>query len=133
MSHEQLIAQAPAVDFDPLRRGYRAARWGLSVIVFAVIGGGVWAAIAPISGAVIAVGAVKVDTNRKTIQHQEGGIVKAILVRDGDRVAAGQPLIVLDDVKVDSSYMSLRMQLDAELARSGRLTAERDLSTQVIF
>jgi hypothetical protein len=52
--------------------------------------GGGWMALAPIAGAVIAQGAVKVDMNRKTVQHQEGGIVKEILVRDGDRVQQGQ-------------------------------------------
>src|SRR5206468_5353319 len=56
---------------------------------------GIWSLLAPLSGAVIAPGFVKIDLNRKVVQHQEGGIVSAIRVRDGDRVKAGQELIVL--------------------------------------
>ena len=63
------------------------ARWiiraGLTVIIGGVLAFGGWAALAPLSGAVIAPGYVKVDLNRKVVQHQEGGIVRAIRVRDG--------------------------------------------------
>ena len=59
------------------------ARWiiraGLSVIVAGMLALGGWAALAPLSGAVIAPGYVKVDLNRKVVQHQEGGIVREIL------------------------------------------------------
>ena len=64
------------------------ARWiiraGLSVIVAGMLALGGWAALAPLSGAVIAAGVVKVDFNKKVIQHSTGGIVKAVLVRDRD-------------------------------------------------
>ena len=58
-----------------------------------------WAASAPLAGAVIAPAQVKVELNRKTVQHQEGGIVREILVREGQRVRAGDPLVVVGDLR----------------------------------
>jgi HlyD family type I secretion membrane fusion protein len=110
-----------------------STRAGLIVIVLAFVAAGGWMALAPIAGAIIAQGAVKIDMNRKTVQHQEGGIVKEILVRDGDRVRQGQPLIVLDDVRVDAAYDSLKTQLDSELARNARLSADRMLANSLVF
>jgi HlyD family type I secretion membrane fusion protein len=110
-----------------------AIRIGLIIIVLGFVFGGGWMALAPIAGAVIAQGAVKVDMNRKTVQHQEGGIVKEILVRDGDHVQQGQTLLVLSDVRVDAAYDSLRTQRDSEQARHARLLADRSLATQIAF
>ncbi|HTS54204.1 MAG TPA: HlyD family type I secretion periplasmic adaptor subunit [Burkholderiales bacterium] len=123
----------PPIETDDIENGRRIIRAGLVVIAVAFLGVGGWMAAAPLSGAVIAPGVVKVDTNRKTVQHQEGGIVKKILVRDGDRVKAGQTLIVLDDVRVDAALDQTRTQLDAELARNARLTAEGSLADAVAF
>ena len=100
-------------------------RAGLLILAVAFLGGGAWVTFAPLSGAVIAPGFVKIDLNRKPVQHQEGGIVKQVLVRDGDRVREGQPLIVLDDVRVDAQVELLKKQLDAERVRAARLEAER--------
>ena len=122
----------PAQDASPWQGLHDAAnvdfyiRAGLFVILALFGGLGAWAAIAPLSGAVIAVGVVKVDTNRKTVQHFEGGIVKEILVRDGDHVQSGQTLVVLQDERVGSTRDYLQGQLDSELARAARLQAERD-------
>ena len=103
----------------------RQVRAGLIVIALAVVGGGAWMAFAQLSGAVIAPGFVKIDLNRKVVQHQEGGIVKQVLVRDGERVKAGQALIVLDDVRVDAQVEQLRKPVDGERAHTARLEAER--------
>jgi epimerase transport system membrane fusion protein len=124
---------APPLEADDTENGRRIIWTGLIVIAVAFLGVGGWMAVAPLSGAVIAPGVVKVDTNRKTVQHQEGGIVKKILVRDGDRVKVGQTLIVLDDVRVDAALDQTRTQLDAELARSARLTAEGSIADAVAF
>ena len=104
---------------------------GLSVIVLGVAGLGAWATFAPLSGAVIAPGFVKVDMNRKVVQHQEGGIVKQVLVRDGDKVQLGQVLLILDDVRVDATVDLLRTQLDGERAKAARLEAERSLAASI--
>ncbi|HSJ97430.1 MAG TPA: HlyD family type I secretion periplasmic adaptor subunit [Myxococcota bacterium] len=101
------------------------ARAGAAVIVLSVAALAGWAALAPLAGAVVAPAHVKVDLNRKVVQHQEGGLVRAIHVRDGDRVREGQALIVLDDVRIDAQLELLRTQLDAERAKAARLEAER--------
>jgi HlyD family type I secretion membrane fusion protein len=103
----------------------RVVRAGLLAMALGAGALGAWAALAPLSGAVIAPGFVKVDLNRKLVQHQEGGIVRAVLVRDGERVQAGQALVTLDDVRIDAQLDLLRTQLDAEQAKAARLEAER--------
>ena len=70
---------------------------GGAVVAVFVGGFGVWAATAPLESAAIAPGVVGVSGERKTVQHLEGGIVADILVADGETVAAGQPLVVLDE------------------------------------
>jgi HlyD family type I secretion membrane fusion protein len=87
-----------------------------------------WAAIAPLSGAVVTVGLVKTESNRKAVQHPEGGIVKAVLVRDGDRVRAGQALIELENVGTDSSFQLLRELVVFETLKRARLDAEQQLA-----
>lgn len=123
----------PAIDPESAADAWPVVRAGLLVILIFFVLGGAWLIFAPLAGAVIAPGAVKVDLNRKTVQHQEGGIVKEVRVRDGDRVAAGQVLIVLDDVRVDASLELLRAQFDSERARHARLTAERLLAAKIDF
>lgn len=92
-----------------------------------------WAGLAPLSGAVVAEGVVKADGNRRTVQHQEGGIIKQILVKDGDQVKAGQALMTLDDVRTDANFSSLTTQVEAQRAKAARLTAERDFAPQPDF
>jgi len=94
---------------------------------------GTWLALAPLSGAVIAPGFVKVDMNRKVVQHQEGGIVKQLLVRDGEHVRQGQVLVVIDDVRLDATLDLLRTQHDGERAKVARLEAERAILPAVAF
>jgi epimerase transport system membrane fusion protein len=113
--------------------GKRVARLGLLLIAAAVLALAGWAIVAPLSGAVIAAGFVKVDLNRKVVQHQEGGIVRAIRVRDGDRVRQGQELVVLEDVRIQAQLDLLRTQLDAEHAKAARLEAERAYAPQPVF
>ena len=109
------------------------ARAGVLAIGLGVAAFGAWAAFAPLSGAIIAPGYVKVDLNRKVVQHQEGGTVRAIRVRDGDRVEQGQELMVLDDVRIDAQLDLLRTQLDAERAKAARLEAERAYAAKPVF
>jgi len=108
-------------------------RAGLLAIGLGAAAFGAWAAFAPLSGAIIAPGYVKVDLNRKVVQHQEGGTVSAIRVRDGDRVKQGQELVVLDDVRIDAQLDLLRTQLDSERAKAARLEAERAYAAEPIF
>ena len=97
------------------------------VLLMACLLGGIggWAATASISGAIIAQGAVTVDTNSKSVQHPEGGVVGAILVRDGDSVKAGDVLLRLDDTVLRAGLMGVDHQLVAQQARRARLDAEQ--------
>ena len=121
------------MELDAGHEMQRMIRFGLAVIVVGLGGVAAWAVLAQLGGAVIAQGYVKVDMNRKVVQHQEGGIVKEIKIRDGERVAAAQPLIVLEDVRVDATFDLLRQQLESERAKSARLESERLLAPRVIF
>jgi epimerase transport system membrane fusion protein len=124
---------APRDELDLRPYIARIVRSGLLVMVAGAGALGAWAAYATLSGAVIAPGFVKVDLNRKVVQHQEGGTVREIRVRDGDRVRQGQPLVVLDDVRVDASLEMLTLQLDAERAKASRLMAETAYAARVTF
>ena len=109
---------------DELRRQIRDLLIPLAAV--AVLGG-LWTATAPLSGAIVAPAQVKVELNRKTVQHQEGGIVREILVRDGQKVRAGEALVVIGDVRSDAELSLLRDRLNAELVRKARATAEAAL------
>jgi len=123
----------PALDVERAGEPWPLIRAGIVGSLLLVISIAAWVWIAPLSGAVIGQGQVKVDMNRKTVQHQEGGIVGELLVRDGSKVKAGQTLILLRDVRVDAGNEAVRTQLDAEIAKAARLSAEQTGSTQIIF
>ena len=123
----------PALDVDRAGEPWPLIRAGIIGSVLLVVAIAAWVWIAPLSGAVIGPGHVKVDMNRKTVQHQEGGIVGEILVRDGSRVKAGQTLILLRDVRVDAGNEAVRAQLGAELAKAARLSAEQSGAAQIVF
>lgn len=101
-------------------------RMGLAVcaVFFGLFGS--WAALAPLAQGVTAAGSVSPDGSRRVVQHLEGGIVAALHVRDGQRVAEGQPLVDLADTRAQAEYSILRGRLLAHLAERARLVAERD-------
>jgi HlyD family secretion protein len=85
-------------DLDHAGEGIRAnILFGLAVSVALVGGIGAWAAMTSLAGAVIASGTVVVESSAKKVQHQTGGIVGAILVKEGDRVSAGDVIVRLDE------------------------------------
>lgn len=102
-------------------------RQGLIVLLFffGILGG--WAAFGKISGAVVVPGTIIIDTERKTVQHLEGGIIDTIHVREGDRVDEGQSLITLKSVTVTSSVDMANKNLILLLAARSRYEAEKAL------
>ncbi len=94
---------------------------------------GLWSALAPLNSAAISIGKVILDNNKKTIQHLEGGIVDKILVREGEHVEEGQPLIRLDETTAKARYDLLRKQFVTARAAEARLIAERDNQEAVAF
>jgi HlyD family type I secretion membrane fusion protein len=104
------------------------------IIIGILFGGfGTWASMAPLSSAAIAPGTVVVDSNRKSVQHLEGGIIRDILVRDGDLVEAGQVLLRLDGASVRAALASLQPMLTINEAQKARLRAERDGLDEIDF
>jgi HlyD family type I secretion membrane fusion protein len=99
------------------------------LVPVAIVGAllGAWVFSAPLAGAVIAPAQVKVELNRKTVQHQEGGIVREIRVREGQKVQAGDVLMVVGDVRNDAELDLTQDQLLAALARRARASAEAAL------
>src|SRR5437879_8021313 len=91
-------------------RGAMVAGFGVIAVFFVGLGG--WAAYAPLNGAVVAPAVVKVEGNRKSIQHLDGGIVRELKVKEGDRVQAGQAVIVLDDTQARAEVVLLAQQYD---------------------
>ena len=84
------------MDEDPKWKGVLPLTAGILALVALVGGLGLWAVRAELSGAVVAPGQVKVETNRQAVQHPEGGVVGDLLVKDSDRVDEGDILIQLD-------------------------------------
>jgi len=108
-------------------------RKGLVVIVVFVVGSFGLASFAPLESAVSAPGVIVVESHRKTIQHLEGGIVKDVLVTEGQTVAAGEPLLRLAPTQAQSNYSLLQDQANALLAQEARLVAERDSAPNIVF
>jgi HlyD family type I secretion membrane fusion protein len=107
--------------------------FGFALAATLVLGCGGWAAMARLEGAVVTTGTVKVDQNLKEVQHRDGGIVKALAVRQGDLVEEGQILATLDDVQIKAELLIVKSQLAESLGRRARLIAERDNLEAIAF
>jgi HlyD family type I secretion membrane fusion protein len=101
------------------------------VLTFGVIGG--WSAFARLDSAVVASGVVTLESSRKTIQHFEGGMIKSILVHEGQHVEQGDLLFKLDAVQSQANADLVGNQLYGLQAQEARLIAERDGAAQITF
>lgn len=106
---------------------------GLAILAVMIGGFGTWAAVAPLSGALVAPGVVTVETNRKTVQHLEGGIVLELRAREGDVVQRNDVLIRLEDTRVKAQLAVIDGRLEVLMAREARLAAERDDADRIAF
>jgi HlyD family type I secretion membrane fusion protein len=97
---------------------------GLGIIAIFFLGFGIWAATAPISGAVMASGVIKVEANKKTLKSRDGGVIREINVAEGDKVSAGQVLIKFDDTNYKAQVEIFQNQYNTLLMQSARLQAE---------
>ncbi len=130
LRHAALVdaeAEGLKVSDQPIRR----LGFAILLVVFGL--GGLWAALAPLSSAVLAQGSVTVKSSRKTVQHLEGGILQELRVHDGDRVHAGEVLMRLDDTQDRVQLEAIRSQRVAAQALEARLIAERDDLGDVFF
>jgi HlyD family type I secretion membrane fusion protein len=128
-------AGEPSNPFDIPDRPASGPLWRTGVVAMVVCLGGfdTWATLAPLSSAAIAPGIVRVETERKTVQHLEGGIIAELLVRAGDHVTAGQVLLRLDDLDAKALHELLKAQQTALVAQQARLIAERDGRAVIAF
>lgn len=117
--------------------GYATARLptfvGFGAMAILIAGLGIWATQAQIDGAVVASGRVIVDRNRQAVQHPDGGVVKAVLVKEGDSITRGDVLVQLDPTLPQSELSIIESQLYELMSRRGRLEAERDGATDIVF
>ncbi|MCY3942030.1 MAG: HlyD family type I secretion periplasmic adaptor subunit [Gammaproteobacteria bacterium] len=116
---------------DPLKD---RAMWIGGTVVSVALGAFIlWGSLAPLAQGVVAMGLVEVDGENKTVQHLEGGIVKILHVREGDNVAAGEPLLELDDTKPRAEQELLEARYYSALAQIDRLNAELYGREEVVF
>jgi HlyD family secretion protein len=106
---------------------------GMVIALLLTVGVGGWATTTELAGAVIAPGSIVVDSNVKKVQHLTGGIVGELLVRDGQRVRAGEVVVRLDETVTRVNLAIVTKGLDELTARQARLASERDQAEQVAF
>jgi len=121
--------EKPAVPTDD----WRYIKFGLLFLIITLGGFSVWAGFAPLGSALISSGEVVVNSYRKSIQHFEGGIVENIFVKNGDKVAAGDPLIQLDTIQFGAQQSSNQKRLLTTKAELERLVAEQNFETTLVF
>jgi len=123
----------PVIQPVAIDEARRPALAGLAAILlfFGLLGG--WAALAPLHGAVVAQAVVKVEGNRKSVQHLDGGTVRQLLAKEGDHVAADQVLVVLDDGQARAEVEVLRQQHLVLRASEARLLSELERRSTITF
>jgi membrane fusion protein, protease secretion system len=112
------------------RRPIRIGLWTLGIGFGGFL---LWAGLAPLDEGVPTQGMVAIDTKRKAVQHQTGGIVRQVLVREGQAVKADEPLIHLDDAVTQASHEAIRQNYLTLRAMEGRLLAEQSGQQKISF
>lgn len=125
------LSKLPTLEKQPTI--LRPVLFGLGILILFFGTFSLWSLISPLDSAAIAQGKITVETNRKTIQHLEGGIIKKIYIRDGSKVKKGDTLIVLDDTQPRASLDLLRGQANELLATEARLLAEQENAKKITF
>ena len=106
---------------------------GVAALILLVGGFGFWAVHASIAGAVVTHGTVQVQSNRQVVQHPDGGVVHAILAREGDAVAPGDVLVQLDGNRQRGELEIVNGQLREIMVRQARLRAEQGDGSEITF
>lgn len=105
--------------------------WGILIVVFVIFGG--WMAFAPLSSASVAIGKVSADSEKKSVQHFQGGTISKILIKEGDLVKKDQTLIILDVLQAKAELESYKRQYMDSMASFARLVAQRDDLNSIDF
>lgn len=109
------------------------SRLGWIIVIVGVVGFLLWASLAPLDKGVPLMGTVAQESNRKAVQHLAGGTVDEILVKEGDKVQAGQVLVRMNGIQATSQFEISRVQYFTARAAEARLIAERDGKSSVTF
>lgn len=129
----RFIPYDPNMMDTPEQRARPTIMMGLGLMIFLFGFIFLWAALVPLQSGAVAQGRIVVDSNRKEIQHLEGGIVKEIAVKEGQLVTAGQLLVRLDNTTSQARSDLLRGEYIAARASEARLLAERDNKPSITF
>jgi protease secretion system membrane fusion protein len=105
--------------------GVQPGRIGLWALILGFGGFVLWAALAPLDEGVPGQGMVTIDTKSRAVQHISGGIIKEVLVKEGQQVKEGQLLIKLDEAVAKANFESSRQRYLGLRAMQGRLLAEQ--------
>jgi protease secretion system membrane fusion protein len=124
----------PALDHGPAHdEAGGAVRLGLWALALGFGGFLAWAALAPLDEGVVAPASVAIDTRRKPVQHLTGGIVREVLVGEGQEVRAGQPLLRLDDAAARANFEASRQRYLGLRATESRLLAEQHNGASIVW
>lgn len=126
-------ARMRQLDIKPIDHADRAIRFGLIAAAVFVLLFGLYALLAPLSAAAIAPGEVTVSGDKIVVQPVTGGIVTQVLVREGQTVQAGQPLVRLNGVRSGAQLTQAQARRDSLKALEARLLAERDGLAELVF
>jgi HlyD family secretion protein len=118
---------------DVPRRVWGHAVLGFALMVLAFGGFGIWAFRAPLAAAVMAQGSFVATGQNKVMQHLEGGIIAEILVREGETVSAGQPIVRLDGTLASATKRELDVRRARLEATEARLLAEHRGADTLLF
>jgi HlyD family secretion protein len=118
---------------DVIKNARAPILFGVYVLFFFVFLGLIWTATAPLDSAAVAIGKVVSSTNRKTINHPDGGIIKKIYVQLGDQVKQGDKLIEFDDTRIKAEYETSLNQYRSYSAAEGRLLAEINGDSEIAY
>src|SRR5436305_5825549 len=125
--------KTPAGDGAPSDSIKHVALAGWIIIALFFGGIGSWAAIAPLNGAIVGNAIIKGDGNGKSVQHLDGGIVKNLRIKEGDKVNTGDILIVLDETQAQAEYDVLSQQYMVLRATEARLLTELDHGSELVM
>ena len=132
MATPEFLNPPPALPV-PLSDPGRASRIGFWALAIGLGSFLIWAVLAPLDEGVPSQGFVAIDTKHKVVQHLSGGIVKEVLVGEGDLVREGQLLFRLDDAAARASLESVRQRYLGLRATQGRLQAAQAGLTRIVF
>ena len=131
---ELVVYAEPPEWYDEVPRSItRQVIFGLSLLAFTFGGFGFWTFKAPLAAAVISQGSFVATGSNKIVQHLEGGIIKEILVEEGQDVEAGQPLLLLDETSALATERELFLRQVRLEAMEARILAEYDQKDTLIY